>query len=198
MPLLLIHGDPEASATPPGSTPDRHGASSAPHQVPKWKLASDTGRAPSPGVAPGGPGPGGVTTPTPTAPTEAGSTTPPPRPGPATADVVAQRAAVTAATTAPPTTTTTTTTATSVAVVVSGSLHYGQVTYYEHPAGTCASPWLAFGTVVQVTNPANGSSVSCVVNDREADTDRSIDLATSTFAEIAPLSQGVVDAQLRW
>ena len=32
--------------------------------------------------------------------------------------------------------------------------------------------WLPFGTVVRVTNPANGESVSCVVDDREADTAR--------------------------
>lgn len=74
----------------------------------------------------------------------------------------------------------------------------GQVTYYDHPAGTCASPWLPFGTVVRITNPANGASVSCVVNDREQDTARAIDLATATFAEIAPLSQGVIDAELSW
>ena len=49
-----------------------------------------------------------------------------------------------------------------------------------------------------MTNPANGESVSCVVNDREADTSRAIDLATATFAEIAPLSQGVIDAELSW
>lgn len=84
-------------------------------------------------------------------------------------------------------------------LAVTGSIHTeGQVTYYEHPAGTCASPWLPFGTVVRVTNPANGASVTCVVDDREADTARSIDLATDSFAEIAPLSQGVVDAELSW
>jgi len=83
-------------------------------------------------------------------------------------------------------------------VAASGSLHYGQVTYYAHPAGTCASPFLPFGTVVRVTNPANGLSATCLVNDREADTARSIDLATATFAELAPLSQGVIDAQLTW
>ena len=74
----------------------------------------------------------------------------------------------------------------------------GQVTYYAHPAGECASPWLPFGTVVRITNPANGASVSCVVNDREADTERAIDLSTATFAEIAPLGQGVIDAKLSW
>ncbi len=52
--------------------------------------------------------------------------------------------------------------------------------------------------MVGITNPANGLSVTCVVNDREADTDRSIDLATATFAELAPLSQGVIDAELTW
>ncbi len=101
-----------------------------------------------------------------------------------------------------PTTTTTTTTVAPVAVAaqapVSGAGGTGQVTYYDHPAGTCASPWLPFGTEVEITNPANGESVSCVVNDREADTARSIDLATSTFAMIAPLSQGVIDARLTW
>ena len=49
-----------------------------------------------------------------------------------------------------------------------------------------------------MTNPVNGASASCVVDDREADTSRSIDLATATFAELAPLSQGVIDAQLSW
>jgi hypothetical protein len=98
----------------------------------------------------------------------------------------------------PPPVTTTTVTSTLVASEGSGSVHYGQVTFYAHPAGTCASPWLPFGTVVEITNPANGASVSCVVNDREADTARSIDLATATFARLAPLSQGVIDAELRW
>jgi hypothetical protein len=112
--------------------------------------------------------------------------------------------ATTTTSTVPPTTTTTSTvpptTTTTLAPRSAGSdvRTTGIVTYYAHPAGYCASPWLPFGTVVEVTNPANGASVSCVVNDREADTARSIDLATDTFAEIAPLSQGVVDAVLTW
>ena len=101
----------------------------------------------------------------------------------------------------PPTTTTTTTTppAPAPAPVAGGHVvTTGQVTYYDHPAGRCASPWLPFGTVVQITNPANGATVTCVVDDREADTQRSIDLSTATFALLAPLPQGVVDARLRW
>jgi hypothetical protein len=107
-------------------------------------------------------------------------------------------------TTEPPTTTTTepptTTTTTARPALLAGATVEGRgdVTYYAHPAGRCASPWLPFGTVVTVTNPANGATVTCVVDDREADTARSIDLATSTFAEIAPLSQGVVYAVLHW
>jgi hypothetical protein len=105
-------------------------------------------------------------------------------------------------TTVPPTTTTvpptTTTTTVRLAVASDNVQTRGDVTYYAHPAGRCASPWLPFGTVVSITNPANGATVTCVVDDREADKARSIDLATSTFAEIAPLSQGVVYAILRW
>jgi hypothetical protein len=103
-------------------------------------------------------------------------------------------------TTVPPTTTTTVPPTTTTAPPLAGShvATSGIVTYYDHPAGHCASPWLPFGTVVRVVNPANGASVTCVVDDREADTARSIDLATSTFAEIAPLGQGVVDARLTW
>ncbi len=181
VPLLLTQGDPEASASPPGTAPDHHGD----------PPSSDTRRTSPARAAPGAPAGREATTPTPTDP---GATNPPPpTSASAAADVVAQRVAAVPPTTAPPTTTTTT-----LPVAVSGAVHYGQVTYYDHQAGTCASPWLPFGTVVEVTNPANGYSVSCVVDDREADTDRSIDLATSTFAAIAPLSQGVVDAQLRW
>jgi hypothetical protein len=108
----------------------------------------------------------------------------------------------TTSTVPPPTTTTTTTTTTTAPVVqaeATGAVETtGAVTYYDHPAGRCASPWLPFGTVVRVTNPANGATVTCTVDDREADTARSIDLATATFAELAPLSQGVIDARLSW
>jgi rare lipoprotein A (peptidoglycan hydrolase) len=75
----------------------------------------------------------------------------------------------------------------------------GIVTYYDATPGTCASPFLPFGTVVTITNPDNGNTVSCTVDDYEADTSRQIDLATATFAQLAPLSQGVIsDAELSW
>jgi hypothetical protein len=136
------------------------------------------------------------------------TTDPEPTPAPAPvettlpSETVADHSVVASAPVTPPPTTTTTTTqppaAVAVQAPVGGAGGTGQVTYYDHPAGTCASPWLPFGTEVEITNPANGESVSCVVNDREADAARSIDLATSTFALIAPLYQGVIDAGLSW
>ena len=181
MPLLLIQNQSDASATPDpgahGATGKRaapaHGASSA------SQYAADVrSRAQAPSAAQGALVATRSTTAAPTATTVAapGETTLP-------AQNVAEHAAA-----APTTTTTTTTPAPPPATTVTdpvavpaptGYQHTGQVTYYDHPAGTCASPWLPFGTVVRITNPANGESVSCVVNDREADTARSIDLATA-------------------
>lgn len=188
LPLLLIHGDPVASATGPAQPAVPHTDPGGPHHRPSGGKAAPHTRSSTRGVSTSG----ATTTTTPAAPVAA--TVPLPEQAVATGEPVVQRVPETTTTTEPPTTTTTAPPASA----PSGGLHFGQVTYYDHPAGTCASPWLPFGTVVQVTNPANGYTVSCVVNDREADTARSIDLATATFAALAPLSQGVIDAQLRW
>jgi rare lipoprotein A len=185
VPLLLVQNEPDASASPnSGSHAGHHGAPDGSHVgSPPWMLASDTTHRSTAG--------GSAPPTSATAPTTVPTTVPP---APPVTTTTAPPVAV-PVTTEPPPTTTTTTVPTAALL---GSEHTGQVTYYAHPAGTCASPWLAFGTVVRITNPANDESVTCVVDDREADTERSIDLATSTFAEIAPLSQGVIDAELSW
>ena len=190
VPLLVIQNGSAASATSQGRGPGPALTASGPATGPPWKLASQTRRAQSTARSAVVPAP--ATTVPPTGPTT--TTTEPPPTSVPTAEVVQRSAAVSAPTTVtePPTTTTLPPSEST------ESVHYGQVTYYAHPAGTCASPFLPFGTVVRVTNPANGLSTSCLVNDREADTARSIDLATATFAELAPLSQGVIDAQLAW
>ena len=134
------------------------------------------------------------------------STTPTTVPsGPVTAIAAVPVREVQATTTTVPATSTTTSTTTTTTTTTSPApmagfvvQSRGDVTYYDHPAGYCASPWLPFGTVVSITNPVNNVTVTCVVDDREADTARSIDLATATFAQIAPLSQGVVYADLHW
>jgi len=184
VPLVLIQNDSNASASATGPS-GHHLASSVSHRPgPPWKLTAATTSEDRAATAPS------TTTTAPSTTTTVATT-------PVAAHVVAHAVPPTTTTTAPPTTAPTTT-APLVVTSTGSSTHYGQVTYYAHPAGTCASPFLPFGTVVQVTNPANGATATCLVNDREADTARSIDLATDTFAELAPLSQGVIDAQLTW
>jgi hypothetical protein len=75
----------------------------------------------------------------------------------------------------------------------------GGASWYGAPAGTCASPTLAFGTVVTVTALSSGASVRCTVDDREANTPgRVLDLAPATFSQLASLSVGVVEVRLTW
>ncbi len=75
----------------------------------------------------------------------------------------------------------------------------GLATWYGSPAGTCASPVLAFGTVVTVTDLATGGSVRCRVDDREAhNPGRVIDLSPPTFAQLAGLRAGVIEVRLSW
>lgn len=75
----------------------------------------------------------------------------------------------------------------------------GLATWYHWAAGQCASPTLPKGTTVFVRNPATGATTSCVVTDREANNPgRIIDLDTSVFSQIAPLSAGAVTVIISW
>jgi uncharacterized protein YabE (DUF348 family) len=81
-----------------------------------------------------------------------------------------------------------------------GGTQVGEASWY-YAAGdgyTAAHPWLPFGTVVTVTNLANGSSVQVVINDRGPFGGRVIDLSPKAFSAIAPLSQGVCQVRLTW
>jgi rare lipoprotein A len=77
----------------------------------------------------------------------------------------------------------------------------GEASWYSFAPGgglTAAHPWLPFGTVVTVTNLANGKTVQVVINDRGPFGGRIIDLSDEAFARIAPLSQGVCQVHLAW
>ncbi len=77
----------------------------------------------------------------------------------------------------------------------------GEASWYSFAPGdglTAAHPWLPFGTVVTVTNLANGNSVQVVINDRGPFGGRVIDLSDEAFARLAPLSQGVCQVRLTW
>jgi rare lipoprotein A len=63
----------------------------------------------------------------------------------------------------------------------------------------CASPTLPFGTVLTVTNNATGATTTCTVDDREsASYPRVVDMSPEGFAQIADMSQGVVEVTISW
>jgi hypothetical protein len=105
----------------------------------------------------------------------------------------------TTTTTQPPPPTTTTTTAPPPPPAATSS-EGGEATWYSAaPAGYCASPTLAFGTVLTVVNNATGASTRCTVDDREeAGYPRVVDMSPSGFSQIGDLSQGVVDVTISW
>lgn len=72
--------------------------------------------------------------------------------------------------------------------------------YYARGDGyTAAHPWLPFGTVVTVTNLANGASVQVVINDRGPFGGRIIDLSPKAFEAITGnLPQGICQVRLDW
>jgi rare lipoprotein A len=76
----------------------------------------------------------------------------------------------------------------------------GQASWYRAaPYGVCAHRTLPMGTVVRVTNLANGRSTSCRVGDRGPFVRGwIIDLARGTFAELAPPSTGVISVRIEW
>ncbi|OGB62630.1 hypothetical protein A2X44_04270 [candidate division CPR3 bacterium GWF2_35_18] len=63
---------------------------------------------------------------------------------------------------------------------------------------TAASPEYAFGTILKVTNIENGNSIEVKVNDRGAFYSRgvSLDLSKAAFAELSPLSRGVLKVRI--
>jgi rare lipoprotein A len=82
----------------------------------------------------------------------------------------------------------------------SGNSESGKASWYDQaPDGTCAHKTLPMGTIVKVTNTANGKSTTCRVADRGPYHDGwIIDLAKSTFAQIAPTSAGVISVRIEW
>jgi rare lipoprotein A len=112
---------------------------------------------------------------------------------------VRRAAATTATTTAPrvvakPRPTTTTTTAPK-----PSNTESGKASYYDYQAGICAHKTLPMGTVVNVTNLANGKSVACKVGDRGPFVDGwIIDLNPREFDQIASRSAGVISVRISW
>lgn len=105
------------------------------------------------------------------------------------------------ATSPPPTTTPPTTSPpTTQAAASSGpDSETGSASWYQAPAGTCAHQTLPFGTVVTVTNLANGESTTCTVEDRGPyEGGRILDMSEYTFSQIASTSDGVIQVRISW
>lgn len=80
-----------------------------------------------------------------------------------------------------------------------GNSASGKGSWYSAPGLTAAHRSLPFGTVVRVTNLANGKSVAVTIRDRGPYVDgRIIDLSDDAFAELASLSTGVINVKIEW
>jgi rare lipoprotein A len=77
--------------------------------------------------------------------------------------------------------------------------HGGASFYAPSLADECAHRTLPFGTIVTVTNVANGKSTTCRIGDRGPFVaGRVIDLSRQRFAELASTSAGVISVRLTW
>jgi hypothetical protein len=85
--------------------------------------------------------------------------------------------------------------------MATGDSRAGIATWYPATTGTAASPWLPFGTVVTVTDLSTGRSITVVIDDRGpngAPPNRIIDLSEGSFAQLEPLSQGLINVRISW
>jgi beta-lactam-binding protein with PASTA domain len=80
-----------------------------------------------------------------------------------------------------------------------GRYRIGDATWYRYIPGHCATWYLPRGTRITIRDLATGKVVHCIASDREgAHGDRVVDLDTQQFAELAPLSKGVVVVKVSW
>lgn len=98
-----------------------------------------------------------------------------------------------------PTTTTTKPKPTTTTTTAPPRTQTGKASWYQTTDGTCAHRTLPFGTIVKVTNLANGRSVSCRVADRGPYVaGRIIDLDREGFEQLTSASTGVIDVRIEW
>ena len=75
----------------------------------------------------------------------------------------------------------------------------GDATWYRYIPGHCATWYLPRGTRITVRDLATGKVIHCIASDREAARgNRVVDLDSQQFAELAPLSKGVIVVKVSW
>ena len=81
-----------------------------------------------------------------------------------------------------------------------GGVFHGRLTAsgerFDKNKFTCASNYYKIGTMLEVTNIANGKSVVVKVNDRGGFKGMKIDLSEGAFKRIANLKQGVLKVRV--
>jgi len=85
-------------------------------------------------------------------------------------------------------------------VVINGTnFKIGVATWYNYFPGRCATWYLPKGTRITVRNIATGKAITCVITDREGSgSNRVVDLSETQFAQLAPLSKGVINVKVTW
>lgn len=126
---------------------------------------------------------------------------PKPGPKPKPKPIATNAATTPAARPAPakPATTTTTQPAAPQPAPAAARTETGKASWYDHQPGICAHKTLPFGTVVTVTNTADGRRTTCTVGDRGPYVAGwVIDLNPREFEQLAPRSAGVISVRLDW
>ena len=81
-----------------------------------------------------------------------------------------------------------------------GGVFHGRLTAsgerFDKNKFTCASNYYKIGTILEVTNIANGKSVVVKVNDRGGFKGMKLDLSEGAFKRIANLKQGVLKVKV--
>jgi rare lipoprotein A len=81
-----------------------------------------------------------------------------------------------------------------------GGVFHGRLTAsgerFDKNKFTCASNYYKIGTILEVTNIANGKSVVVKVNDRGGFKGMKLDLSEGAFKRIANLKQGVLKVRV--
>ncbi len=83
--------------------------------------------------------------------------------------------------------------------VVHPNHRVGIATWYDWHPGQCATSYLPHGTRIWIRDLDTGRVISCVVTDTQAyNPQRVVDLSQTQFAELAPLSTGIVRVEVSW
>ena len=85
-------------------------------------------------------------------------------------------------------------------VAISGvDFKLGVATWYSYVPGDCATWYLPKGTRITVLDLGTGRSITCIITDRESHmSNHVVDLDETQFAELEPLSKGVISVKVSW